>query len=43
MGFIPHMEWKTYDILSRMNYRDVGLENVNGQQGGAFNAHWKVW
>ena len=32
-----------YGNISHMNYRGLGLEDVNGKQGGAFNAHWKVW
>ena len=26
-----------------MNYREVGLEVINGQQARPFNARWKVW
>ena len=34
---------ETYDIVTCMNYRDLGLENVNGQHGGSFNVRWDVW
>ena len=26
-----------------MNYRSLGLEDVNGNHGGAFNAHGENW
>ena len=26
-----------------MNYRIMGFEDVNGNQGGALNAHWERW
>ena len=40
--YISH-RMELYDNVSRMNYSDLGLEDVNGKQGGAFNAHWKEW
>ena len=37
------MEWKIYDNITRMNYRVLGLEDINGKQGCTFNVHRKMW
>ena len=43
MGFITLHEMEAFDIVTHKNYREVGLEVVNGQWVGSFNACWKVW
>ena len=29
--------------VTHMNYRFLGLEDVNGKKGGAFNVHGEMW
>ena len=36
-----HMDWKYMVRYHVMNYRGLGLDDFNGNQGGAFNAHWE--
>ena len=43
MGFITLYEMEAFNIVTLKNYREVGLETVNGRHLGAFNAHWNVW
>ena len=43
MGFITLHEMEAFDIVIHKNYREVGLDIVNGQQLGALNAYWNVW
>ena len=38
-----HMDWRFMVIYCVMNYRSLGLEEVNGNRGGAFNAHGEKW
>ena len=34
-----HMDWNYMVKYRVMNYRSLGLDDVNGNQGGAFNVH----
>ena len=43
MGFITLHEMEAFDIATHKNYREVGLEIVNGGQIGTLNACWNVW
>ena len=43
MGFITLHEMEAFDIVTHKNYREVGVESVNGRQLGALNARWNVW
>ena len=38
-----HMDWNYMVKYHVVNYRILGLEDVNGNQGGAFNVHWERW
>ena len=38
-----HMDWNYMVKYHIMNYRSLGLEDINGNHGGAFNAHWEKW
>ena len=29
--------------VMHMNYRFLGLEDINGKKGGAFNVHGEMW
>ena len=42
MGFITMHEMEVFDIVTHKNYREVGLEIINGQQLGTFNARLNV-
>ena len=43
MGFITLHEMEAFDNVALMNYREVGIEVINGHQFGTFNACWKIW
>ena len=42
MAFITLHEMEEFDIVTHKNYREVGLEIINEQQLGTFNAHSNV-
>ena len=42
VGFYKSHGMELYDNVSRMNYRVLGFEDVNGKQGGTFNVHGEV-
>ena len=43
MGLYISHRMELYDNVSCMAYRGMGLEDINGKQGGTFNVHWKEW
>ena len=43
VGFYKSHGMEIYENVTCMNYRVLGLEDINGKQGCTFNVHRKMW